>query len=264
VGSNAFKIVGVIDRWNPQPHFYDLDGNKTAAFGDAEQMYMPFATWLDQPQDYGYGPMQCWGSDHSAGDHDPKAANCTWVQFWVQLNSSEEVKQYTEALVAYSLQQHVLGRFERNPNVRLLDLIGWLNYRHVVPPVVRMQLWVALGVLLICLLNTVGLLAAKFQKKTGELGLRRALGASKNDIFLQCLTEASSVGLIGGLLSLPLSWIGLLVLREQPLSFATAIHLDVPMLISAIVLAVAATALCGVWPSWRASRISPSLQVKSL
>lgn len=264
VGKNAFKIIGVIDHWNPQPHFYDLDGNKTAAFGDAEQMYMPFSTWLDQPQDYGYGPMQCWGSNRSAGDHNPRAPNCTWVQFWVQLNSSDQVRQYRDALVAYSAQQHALGRFEQAPNVRLPDLMAWLDYRQVVPSVVRMQVWIALGVLLVCLMNTVGLLAAKFQKKTGELGLRRALGASRRDIFLQCLVEAASVGLMGGLVSLPLAWGGLEVFSAQPMKFATAIHLDIPMLTGAIVLSVLATALCGLWPSWRASLISPSLQVKSL
>lgn len=264
IGKNAFKITGVIGDWNPQPHFYDLDGNKTATFGDAEQMYMPFSTWLDQPQDYGYGPMQCWGSDHSAGDRNPKTPNCTWVQFWVQLNSSAQVKYYTETLTAYSAQQHQLGRFERAPNIRLLDLMGWLNYRNIVPSVVRMQLWISLSVLLVCLLNTAGLLAAKFQRKSGELGLRRALGASRRDVFIQCLVEASSVGLIGGLLSMPLSWLGLQLLRAQPLKFASAIHLNISMLICAIVLAVLATALCGVWPSWRASLISPSLQVKSL
>jgi putative ABC transport system permease protein len=264
VGKAPFKIVGVADRWNPQPHFYDLDGNKTGAFGDAEQMYMPFTTWLDQPQDYGYGPMQCWGSNRSAGDRNPKTPNCTWVQFWVQLNSSDAVKRYTEMLVAYSIQQHQLGRFESKPNVRLLDLMEWLDYRNVVPSIVRMQLWIALGVLLVCLLNTVGLLAAKFQRKSSELGLRRALGASRRDIFLQCLSEACSIGLVGGFLSVPLSWFGVWTLRHQPLEFATAIHVDVMTVFYAVVLAVITTSMCGLWPAWRASRISPSLQVKSL
>lgn len=264
VGKNVFKIVGVIDRWNPQPHFYDLDGNKTAAFGDAEQMYMPFSTWLDQPQDYGFGPMRCWGGDRSAGDRDPKAQNCTWVQFWVKLDSPDQVRRYFDTLVAYSAQQRAQGRFEQGPNVRLPDVTAWLDYRQVVPSVVRMQIWIALGVLLVCLLNTVGLLAAKFQKKSGELGLRRALGASRRDIFMQCLVEAASVGLIGGVLSIPLAGLGLSLFSAQPVKFASAIHLDVAMLVAGTVLAVFATALCGVWPSWRASRISPSLQVKSL
>lgn len=264
VGSTAFKIVGVIDRWNPQPHFYDLDSSKTGAFGDAEQMYMPFSTWLDQPQDYGYGPMQCWGSNRSAGDHDPKAARCTWVQFWVELTSAGQVARYRDMLVAYSAEQHAHGRFEQKPNVRLPDLMGWLEYRQVVPSVVRMQLWIALGVLLVCLMNTVGLLAAKFQRKTGELGLRRALGASRKNIFVQCLIEAASVGLLGGVVSLPLAWGGLAVFATQPLKFATAVHLDLTTLTFAIALSVCATALCGMWPSWRASRVSPSLQVKSL
>jgi len=261
IATKTFRVVGVIGDWNPQPRFYDVDDG---AFADAEQMYLPFFTWLDLPQDYGYGPMNCWGNDPGAGTHDPKVKQCTWAQFWVELGSSAQVASYRSALKQYSAQQHQLGRFQRAPNVRLRGLLDWLDYKHVIPVTVRMQTWIAFGVLLICLVNTVGLMVAKFLRKSGEIGVRRALGASRHDVFAQCLVEAGVIGVAGGLLGLPLAWIGLWMVRQQPVSFAASAHLDLAMLGVALLLALLSTLGAGIWPAWRASRVAPALQVKSL
>ncbi|MDO1528251.1 ABC transporter permease [Fulvimonas sp. R45] len=261
IATKTFRVAGVIDDWNPQPHFYDLNDG---AFGKAEQMYLPFFTWLDLPQDYGYGPMDCWGNDPNAGAHDPKAKQCTWAQFWVQLDTPAQVADYRAALVQYSTQQHQLGRFQRAPNVRLRGLLDWLDHKHVIPVTVRMQTWIAFSVLLICLVNTVGLMVAKFLRKAGEIGVRRALGASRRDVFAQCLVEAGVVGVAGGLLGLPLAWLGLWMVRQQPVNFAASAHLDPSMLGVALALAVLSALGAGLWPAWRASRVAPALQVKSL
>ncbi len=263
IATKPFRVAGVIEDWNPQPHFYDLDG-KSGAYGEAEQMYLPFFTWLDLPQDYGYGPMQCWGRDGDTGTHNPKAPQCTWAQFWVQLDSPAQVTAYRQALQNYSAQQRQLGRFERAPNARLRGLVDWLDYKRVVPATVRMQTWIAFGVLLVCLVNAVGLLVAKFLRKAGEIGVRRALGASRRSVFLQCLTEAGLIGLLGGLVGVPLAWLGLWLVRQQPMAYAGNVHLDPLMLGIALAIAVLSALAAGVWPAWRASGIAPALQVKSL
>ncbi|HEX7731741.1 MAG TPA: ABC transporter permease [Rhodanobacter sp.] len=261
IATKSFRVVGVVDEWNPQPRFYDLNDG---AFEKSEQMYLPFFTWLDLPQDYGYGPVNCWGNDPSAGEHNPKTPQCTWAQFWVELDTPAQVASYRAALEQYSAQQHQLGRFQRAPNVRLRSLLDWLDYKHVIPVTVRMQTWIAFGVLLICMVNTVGLMVAKFLRKSGEIGVRRALGASRRAVFVQCLVEAGVVGVAGGLLGLPLAWLGLWMVRQQPVSFAASAYFDPSMLGIALGLAVLSALLAGVWPALHASRVTPALQVKSL
>ncbi len=266
VATKTFRVVGVIDDFAPRPRFFDLNGSplNAGAFGGPEQLYLPFFTWLDLPQDYGYGPMRCWGPDPNAGAHDPKAAQCSWAQFWVQLDSPSQVAAYLSALKQYSEQQHRLGRFERASNVRLRGLVDWLDHKQVIPVTVRMQTWIAFGVFLICMVNTVGLMIAKFLRKSGEIGVRRALGASRRDVFMQCLIEAGVVGAAGGLAGLPLAWFGLWMVRQQPVSFAASTHLDLSMLAAALCMAVLAALAAGIWPAWRASGVTPALQVKSL
>jgi putative ABC transport system permease protein len=126
-----------------------------------------------------------------------------------------------------------------------------------------LQTWLAFAFLAVCLLNTVGLLLAKFLRRSQEIGVRRALGASRRAIFTQFLVEAIGVGLVGGVLGLGLAWLGLWAVRQQPLDYAALAELDPTMLALTFALAVVSSACAGVLPAWRAAHISPALQLKS-
>ncbi|MGO4776670.1 ABC transporter permease, partial [Lysobacter sp. 2RAB21] len=125
------------------------------------------------------------------------------------------------------------------------------------------QVWLAFGFLLVCLLNTVGLLLAKFLRRSGEIGVRRALGATRRAIFAQCLVEAGTIGLAGGLLGLLLAQLGLWAVRQQPVAYAALALLDMSMLFPSFLLAIAASVLAGLLPAWRACQVTPAIQLKS-
>ena len=257
VGETDVRIVGVIDTWRVRPHFYDL---MVSAYDRTELLYMPFSTSreLELGRD---GNMNCW-DQHT----DPEAvgAPCEWIQFWVELDSPAKAAAYREFLVNYSLEQKAAGRFEREPNVRLHTVTEWLDYMKVVPNDVRLQMWVALGFLLVCLLNTIGLLLTKFLRRSQEIGVRRALGASKRSIFVQLLVEAGIIGLAGGLLGLGLAWLGLWAVRHQPAEYAKLAEMDLPMLGLTFALAITSSLLAGILPAWRGCQVTPALQLKSL
>ncbi len=256
VEGNSMRVVGVIDRWMPTPHFYDLT---TGDYGKEEQVFMPFATAMDLKLGHS-GTTNCWGDNENSEALD---APCEWIQYWVELDSPSKVAAYRDYLVRYSEEQRAAGRFEWSPNVRLRDVMQWLEYKEVVPPDARLQTWVALGFLLVCLINTVGLLLTKFLRRSPEIGVRRALGASKRQIFAQLLIEAGIVGVVGGILGLGLAWLGLFAVRHQPASYAELAHLDLPMLAATFGLAVVSATLAGVLPAWRGCQITPALQLKS-
>lgn len=252
-----FRVIGVLKDWRPTPRFYDLNSDR---YGEVEQVFLPFSTAVGLKMGRN-GSMNCWGD--SQGDETGLNAPCTWMQYWVQLGSSEKFDTYKQYLTNYSDQQRRAGRFERPTNIRLRNVMEWLEYKRVVPNDVRLQTWLAFGFLLVCLINTVGLLLAKFMRRSSEIGVRRALGASKRAIFMQALIEAGTVGLAGGILGLGLALLGLWAVRQQPASYAELAHLDPLMLLTTFVLAIVASVLAGLLPAWRACQVTPAIQLKT-
>ncbi len=256
----TFQVIGVVDDWRPTPRFYDLSNSR---FGELEQVFLPF--WTSRDLKLGHsGNMNCWG-DSRETDEGQYGLNapCSWLQYWVQLDTPAKVAEYRRYLTNYSEQQRAAGRFERPTNVRLRNVMEWLDLNGVVPSDVRLQTWLAFGFLLVCLVNTVGLLLAKFLRRSTEIGVRRALGASRRAIFAQCLVEAGTVGLAGGVLGLGLALLGLWAVRQQPAGYAELARLDPLMLLITFVLAIVASLLAGVLPAWRACQVTPAIQLKS-
>ena len=253
-----FRIIGVLGDWRPNPHFYDL---YMGAYADYEQVYVPLSTSRDLLMEHD-GSMDCWGNGGGDRAHLEQSP-CTWLQFWVQLDSPASVADYKSFLEHYSDDQRTAGRFARPANVRLRNVMQWLDYNQVVPSDTRLQAWLALGFLVVCLVNTVGLMLAKFMRRAGELGVRRALGASRRTLFGQLLLESGVVGFVGGVLGLLLALLGLWLVRQQPSDYAKLAHMDSAMLLATFVISVLASMLAGLVPAWRACRIAPALQLKA-
>jgi putative ABC transport system permease protein len=115
----------------------------------------------------------------------------------------------------------------------------------------------------VCLLNTIGLLLAKFLRRSSELGVRRALGATRKAVFQQCMVEAGAIGIAGGVLGLLLAWLGLWAVRQQPVDYADLAHLNPTMLLATFVIALVASLLAGVLPAIRAMQVTPAMQLKA-
>ncbi|HET7359143.1 MAG TPA: ABC transporter permease, partial [Rhodanobacteraceae bacterium] len=110
LGDHSLRIVGVVDDWRPNPHFYDLN---TGHYGANEDVFLPLTTSRDLKLGFN-GSMSCWGSGSVSLDKI-ETAPCTWLQFWVQLDTPAKVAAYKSFLVHYSQEQKALGRFQRPP-----------------------------------------------------------------------------------------------------------------------------------------------------
>ena len=252
-----FTIIGVLKDWRPAPHYFDTT---LGSYSKPADVYVPVQTSFELKMGRS-GNMNCWGNA-SGVDSLSLAAQCSWLQYWVQLDTPDQVKAYRDYLTQYSAQQKAAGRYEHEPNVRLRSVMDWLTFRQVVPSDVRLQVWLAFGFLIVCLTNAVGLLLAKCLRRSGEIGVRRALGARQSSIFMQFLVEAGSLGLVGGLLGLVLTWIGLWVVRQNPSPYAALAQLDWQMLGTTLGLSLLASLIAGLLPAWRACQVTPALQLK--
>lgn len=260
------RVVGVLAPWRPSPTFYDVRGGNFARgmtswfYTRPEDVFMPFQASLEV-NDGNFQSFTCWGMPKQQGHYVDEP--CAWVGLWVQLDTPGAVARYREFIANYAQEQSSLGRFA-NTETRMMSLMQWLDYNHVVPSDVKLQTWLAFAFLAICLFNTVGLLLAKFLRRSSEIGVRRALGASRAAVFAQYLVEAGMVGLLGGLGGLLLTWVGLWLVRRQPVEYADLAYLDPAMFALTFALAVASSLVAGALPAMRASRIPPALQLKVL
>lgn len=263
MGQHVFRVVGVTEAWRPHVEFIDLQRNQGNVQGQEEMFFVPAQAALDA----GVGPFTN-GECGKASDapiisfQSAAVSQCRWVESWVRLDTPEEVAAYGQFLADYANAQHAAGRFVYPPQAKLYGARSWMTLNHVVPNDVHLNLMLASGFLLLCLVNVAGLLAARFLRRQADVAVRRALGASKRDVFVQHLVETGLLGLIGGVLALPLTWLGLWIVRMQPVSYAGTARFSPGVFVILFVLSVVVGLAVGILPAWRICRQPPALQIK--
>jgi putative ABC transport system permease protein len=257
-----YRVVGVMNHWNPQPRFYDVVNN--GGFSTtADDVFVPFERAITSGIDNN-GNTNCIAIPKESGFVGLQHSECVWIAYMAELDNASAVTAYRQYLDGYAHAQQRSGRFGWAPNNRLRNLPDWLDAEHVVPSDTKVSLLVALGLLIVCLVNTAGLLLAKFLRRSSEIGVRRALGAPRMAIYGQFLTEAGIVGLAGGALGLLLTGLGVAgVSWVLPKDIASLAHTNVSLLLLTLLVAVVSTLLAGLYPTFRASRVQPAWQLKS-
>ena len=96
-------------------------------------------------------------------------------------------------------------------------------------------------------------------ERTREIGVRKALGATKGNILLQFLIEAVVLCLFGGLVGVLLGAGGAYALSTFG-SFSTEVTSD--SIVLAFVFSAAVGVVFGVWPARRAARLDPIIALR--
>ncbi len=255
-----YQIVGVADTYLPVPKFYRLIGGG-GAFSTEDELMLPFSSAI-RHETNNSGSMSC-HSRRTPGYQGLLDSECTWIGFWFETKNASDRAELQNYLDNYANEQRKLKRLQRNAKNHLYDVMEWMNYLNVVSNDSRLSALLAFGFLVLCLVNTIGLLLAKFSVRAAEVGIRRALGASRKEIFHQFLVETAVVGLAGGLLGLLLAFGALALIGMQSKQLSVVAHMDLPMLALTFVLSLAAALLAGLLPTWRACQVTPALQLKS-
>ena len=257
MNNEPFRIVGVLDEWHPVPTFYDLNNNP---FVGPEEIYAPFS--LAVTNEWGNsGNTNCWKSPEETGYEGFLASECIWIQMWVELLSDADRDSYLQFLDDYVTEQKEFGRFPRELNNRLSTPEEWMVNQEVVDETVSVLLALSILFLVVCLLNTIGLLLAKVIRRGNDISLRRALGASRKELFKQYVVEAGMIGVAGGLVGVGMTWLGLRGIENVFSGYEFIEYLvtmDWQMIGVAVALAIVSALAAALYPTWRACRISPA------
>jgi len=123
--------------------------------------------------------------------------------------------------------------------------------------------WLTLGVALIGIL---GAMLALQLERAREFGVLRALGMTPLGLGGMITGQTAAIGLLSGLAAVPLglamAWMLIDVINRR--AFGWGIDMTVPpgVLVEAVLFAVGAALIAGLYPSWRAARTQPALAMR--
>jgi putative ABC transport system permease protein len=262
---NRFRVVGVLRHWEPLPRFYDVVDGAFAPSDQIDQVFVPFS-WVTALQATPASNMSCTSASSVQNYQQFLTSDCIWIQMWVELHSAARRERFQAYMDAYWAAQRRAGRFQRPLNNHLTDVSHWLELNGVVSSDSRILLRVAFAFLAVCLINTVGILLTKFLRGAPIIGVRRALGASRRQIFTQHIVEVAVVAIAGALLGLGLGAIGLEGVRAinaQDSTYGMLAHFDPVGVAWALALAALSTLAAGLYPAWSIGRLPPAGYLKS-
>jgi putative ABC transport system permease protein len=274
LGGHSYRVLGVIGAWMPRPKYYDPNNG---TFDIPEDVFMPFG-WMQALKLSTAGNTNCVTKRaHVTSFETLLTEECVWLQYWVEFRTPADRDRYQTFVDNYANDARTHGRFPRKNNNRIVSVTTWLGMWDVVGDESRVQVVLGLVFLGVCILNTLGLMLAKFLSAAPIAGLRRALGASRADIIRQHLIEVMVVGVWGGAAGLLLTLGGLAALKgwlysdllvgsDNPDRVALVqafVHMDVSVIVFAVGLSLLTGVLAGLYPAYRIGRLAPATFLKT-
>jgi putative ABC transport system permease protein len=139
-----------------------------------------------------------------------------------------------------------------NFSVNKLDtLVGGFN--RTIGVVLLVGLLVTSISLFVGAVGVMNIMFVSVTERTREIGVRKAIGATRKSILLQFLFESSAICLMGGAIGIVLAAMLTAVLNATLMPAS----LSIPILIIAVVVSVAVGVVAGVLPAYRGARLDP-------
>ncbi len=107
-------------------------------------------------------------------------------------------------------------------------------------------------------LSVINTMAMSVAERTREIGIRRAIGASRRRVVRELVTEAGVIGTIGGLVGVALGAAVVLLVNEAMRASGTILfELTPATLVFALGFSTILGVVAGIIPAWSAARLDP-------
>lgn len=220
INGQAFEVVGVVKM--SENVFSALQRNIAI---------MPYTTLLKQLGAWD-GNMIVFVAPNSATSQDEAMDQVTTL-----LRTSRGLRPAEESNFVLIRQEEFLNTFNRVTSVFFLVMIALSSVGLMVGGV-----------------GVVAIMMIAVTERTREIGIRKAIGATKREILWQFLFEAVTVTCIGAVIGMLLgAGAAYLVAALSPVPAAVPFT----AVVAALAMATIAGVLFGMWPAWKAARMDP-------
>ena len=117
-----------------------------------------------------------------------------------------------------------------------------------------MLIWIAGISLLVGGIGVMNIMLVSVTERTQEIGLKKAIGARKNRILGQFLTEAAVLTSLGGLIGVI---VGIILAQVISKVTGTLVAISIPVSILAVLFSMAIGIIFGLLPSYKAANLNP-------
>lgn len=232
VRGQPFRIIGVA-----RPEFTGADMGAVAP-----DVWLPIATY----------PLIASGHDDRLNS---RFMSWVWIIGRLKPGIGPQAAQQQLSNIFRGLQQTFSGA--RRDEVHLVRGLGLRPEERAQAGVVSGTLLaIVAAVLLIACANLAALLLARGAARKTELGIRLAVGASRNRVVRQLARETLIVAVVGsGTAFLLTRWTAQLVEAIMPYPLSVSFEPDLRVLAFALAVGVLTSAVFGALPSWRSANI---------
>lgn len=257
LGGELFTITGILKPWNLRPKFYHATENR--AFDKIDDIYAPLETALDLNW---LAQARTSSTDQWQKMPETRDRNVFYMHAWVQLDTQQQQDEFQQFLDSYSQSLKDAGEHPLDINNELHTVTQWLEKQDIVDDKILAFTIASALFLAVCVFNASSLFLSRFHAGKFEVGLRRAIGASKRHIFWQGVVESTLLGVITSALALGLSSLFLIMSVEMLPHLRNLAQLDGDTLIYGVVLSILATNLSALYSLYRANRYTISAELK--
>ncbi len=196
------KVIGIIEE-----KLISQTAQENLGIRDLNQdIYIPIKTFLvrykdrkivsDQPLDLGSGMIIFGGNDNGPKKRKPRGNYHQIDKLTVQVNNSNELKATAE-VISKMLQRKHNGMLDFEITIP----INLLKQQQKTKQIFNIVLSIIAGIsLLIGGIGIMNIMLASILERTKEIGIIKAIGATKQDIILQFLSESILISLSGGII----------------------------------------------------------------